>query len=163
MRSPLSIALACVALLAFPAARANDTRRIDIGRSIYVAQCAACHGARGEGQPQWQRLSAAGEMPAPPHDRSGHTWKHSDVMLYRIVADGWRDPFNKTDRLTMPPFGDTLSPAEIRDVLDYLKMRWTPQQREFQREESRKAPYPFPAAPPACGTSHANHTERNHR
>lgn len=87
-------------------------------------------------------------MPAPPHDRTGHTWKHSDAMLYRIVRDGWRDPFNKSPGLTMPGFGNDLSPAEIRAVLDALKTGWTPQQRAFQRKESRTAPYPPEARGP---------------
>ena len=117
-------------------------QRIDAGRRIYRAECAACHGARAEGQRGWEGRNGAGEKPAPPHDRSGHTWKHSDAMLYRIVANGWRDPFNKTQQLTMPAFGQSLTPQEIRDVLLYLKTLWTPQQRKFQREESRGAPFP---------------------
>lgn len=129
-------------LVAQAHAAAGPEQRLDAGRRLYQAQCAACHGTRGEGQPRWERLNAAGERPAPPHDRSGHTWKHSDAMLYRIVAEGWRDPFNKTPRLTMPAFGQTLQPADIRAILDYLKTLWTPQQRAFQREESRKAPFP---------------------
>lgn len=112
------------------------------GQRIYAAQCAACHGAMAEGQPAWDRPGPNGELPAPPHNREGHTWKHSDAMLYRIVHDGWRDPFNKTRTLTMPAFGQALKPAEIRLVLDYLKTLWTPEQRRFQREESRNAPYP---------------------
>lgn len=123
-------------------AAAKAEQRIEAGRRVYQAQCAACHGARGEGQPGGAGLNAAGERPAPPHDHSGHTWKHSDAMLYRIVAAGWRDPFNKTQRLTMPAFQQTLQPAQIRAVVDYLKTLWTPQQRAFQREESRKAPFP---------------------
>lgn len=128
-----------------PAIQAADPGRVEAGRRVYLAQCAQCHGARGEGQPQWDRPNAAGELPAPPHDRSGHTWKHSDAMLYRIIAEGWRDPFNKTQRLTMPAFAATLSPQEISEVADYLKTLWTPRQRAFQRDESRNAPYPPPA------------------
>lgn len=79
-------------------------------------------------------------MPPPPHGPQGHTWKHADAMLYRIISNGWRDPFNKTDRLTMPAFKDTLSPEEIRSVVTYLKTLWTPKQRRFQREESEGQP-----------------------
>ena len=137
--------LYCLVVLATAAASAHGNsgaQRIDAGRRIYAAQCATCHGARAQGQPTWDRPDAAGELPAPPHDRSGHTWKHSDAMLYRIVKDGWRDPYNKTQRLTMPGFGETLRPQEIRDVLAYLKTLWTPGQRSFQREESRRAAFP---------------------
>ena len=100
---------------------------------------------RGQAAPGWDRPDASGEMPAPPHGPEGHTWKHSDAMLYRIVAQGWRDPYNKTSRLTMPPFSGALTPGEIRDVIDYLKTLWTPEQRSFQQEESEHAPFP-PAA-----------------
>lgn len=75
-------------------------------------------------------------------------------MLYRIVRDGWRDPYNKSRTLTMPPFGATLKPAEIRDVLEYLKTLWTPKQRQFQREESRNAPYPPEARQSAPASTH---------
>ncbi|NUZ08463.1 c-type cytochrome [Piscinibacter koreensis] len=128
--------------------------RIEPGRRIYEAQCAACHGLRAEGQLAWERPNADGELPAPPHDRSGHTWKHSDAMLYRIVAKGWRDPFNKTQRLTMPAFEQTLTAQEIHDVIEYLKTQWTPKQRAFQREESRRAP--VPTTVPALTTERKN-------
>lgn len=76
----------------------------------------------------------------------GHTWKHSDAMLYRIVQHGWRDPFNKTDRLTMPAFKGQLSRKETIAVIAFLKTLWTPEQHRFQREESRRQPFP-PEAP----------------
>ena len=112
------------------------------GRQIYQSQCASCHGARGEGAPGWEQPDKLGELPGPPHDAQGHTWKHADGMLYRIVKQGWRDPFNKTQRLTMPAFGQALEPNEIRAVIEYLKTLWTNEQRRFQREESRRQPYP---------------------
>ena len=140
-----AIALFAIATLAHAAGTgspAPDRMRLDTGRAIYQQRCAACHGAQGEGAPHWQQRDANGEMPPPPHDAQGHTWKHSDAMLYRLVSNGWRDPFNKTDRPTMPAFKDTLSPNEIRAVITYLKTLWTPQQRRFQREESRHQPFP---------------------
>jgi mono/diheme cytochrome c family protein len=54
-----------------------------------------------------------------------------------MVSEGWRDPFNKTQRLTMPPFREQLSPQEIRDVVTYLKTLWTQEQRQFQWEETQ--------------------------
>jgi mono/diheme cytochrome c family protein len=142
-RPGLAAVLLIVAAHAHAHVAAQPQQRVAQGQRIYAAQCAACHGAHGEGQPGWESLDAAGERLAPPHDRTGHTWKHSDAMLYRIVAEGWRDPFNRTQRLTMPPFGQALPPDEIRAAIDYLKTLWTPRQRAFQREESRNAPYPF--------------------
>ncbi len=67
-------------------------------------------------------------------------------MLYRVVQHGWRDPFNKTQRLTMPAFQGQLSRRETIAVISYLKTLWTPEQRQFQKNESRRQPFP-PEAP----------------
>ncbi|TFH86267.1 cytochrome c [Billgrantia azerbaijanica] len=125
----------------------RDTSRLEEGESIYRQYCASCHGLEGEGMPNWERQNAQGELPAPPHGPEGHTWKHSDAMLYRIVAEGWRDPWNKTERLTMPAFKDILSPDEIRAVVNYLKTLWTPEQRRHQAVESEGAPFPEQGEP----------------
>lgn len=119
-----------------------DRALLQQGRVIYQRQCASCHGPQGEGAPNWQQRNAQGELPAPPHAPDGHTWKHSDAMLYRIVREGWRDPFNKTKEVTMPAFGEILSPQEMRAVITYIKTFWTPDQRRFQWEESRNQPFP---------------------
>jgi len=148
--APLSRSLLLPALLASTVAAAGgeppagplDGERVAEGRRIYQQQCASCHGARGEGMPDWEQPNALGELPAPPHDATGHTWKHADAMLYRMIRDGWRDPWNETERLTMPAFGDVLTPQEIGAVITYLKTLWTSEQRRFQREESRDAPLP---------------------
>ncbi|MEO5765417.1 MAG: cytochrome c [Casimicrobiaceae bacterium] len=123
-----------------------DTTRVSAGLAIYRQSCASCHGARGEGAAEWQQPDSQGELPAPPHDAEGHTWKHSDAMLYRVVQRGWRDPFNRTERLTMPAYAGQLSRAQTIAVVAYLKSLWTPEQRQFQQEESRLHPFP-PEAP----------------
>jgi mono/diheme cytochrome c family protein len=122
-----------------------DPALVKAGRAIYRHSCASCHGARGEGAAAWEIPDQLGELPAPPHDAKGHTWRHSDAMLYRVVQEGWRDEFNKTDRLTMPAFKGQLSRKETIAVIAYLKTLWTPKQRQFQREESRREPFPAEA------------------
>lgn len=154
IRIGVSVGLLGVAMLAHTAEvrpSSSDKQQIDTGRLIYQQQCAACHGAQGEGKPGWQQRDAQGELPPPPHGPEGHTWKHADGMLYRIIRDGWRDPFNKTKRLTMPAYRETLSPGEIRAVITYLKTLWTPAQRRIQREESRRQPFPPEARQPGRG------------
>ncbi len=74
----------------------------------------------------------------PPHGPEGHTWRHADTMLYRMISQGWRDPFNKTSRLTMPVFKGVLTQKEIGAVIAYVKTLWTPEQRRFQSEETKK-------------------------
>src|SRR6266849_3405698 len=119
-----------------------DLESVKSGRAIYGQYCASCHGANAQGAPGWQERNEHGELPAPPHNAEGHTWRHSDAMLYEMVSKGWRDPFNKTKRLTMPAFGEALSRQQIIAVITYLKTLWTPDQRRFQAEESQERPFP---------------------
>lgn len=122
-----------------------DPAQVKAGRAVYQQNCASCHGGNGKGAPNWQQPNDLGEMPPPPHGPAGHTWKHADGMLYQIIREGWRDPFNKTRRLTMPAFKETLSPQQTRAVITYLKTLWTPEQRRFQWEESQHHPFPTEA------------------
>lgn len=115
----------------------NVPTEVAEGRQIYDQYCAACHGGQGEGAADWKQPDEKGEMPPPPHDETGHTWRHSDAMLFKMIAEGWRHPFNKSDRLTMPAFGESLTDREIRAVIDYLKTLWTDEQREYQKTESQ--------------------------
>src|SRR5258708_3666972 len=95
-------------------ARAGDEApSLDPGRAIYQQYCASCHGADAQGASHWQERDEHGELPAPPHDAEGHTWRHSDADLYQMVNKGWRDPSNNTTRHTMPASGDLLSPNHL--------------------------------------------------
>lgn len=109
------------------------------GQSLYATYCASCHGVKLEGQPNWMQRNANGRLPAPPHDVSGHTWHHSDAQLLTIVREGLAKiaPGYETD---MPAFGDRLSDAEIRAILDYIKNTWPERQREFQQQRSLTPP-----------------------
>ena len=140
--SHLSIALASMLALTSHAGEAvlSSVDPVEEGRRIYQQYCATCHGSEAEGAPDWQKPDERGELPAPPHGPDGHTWRHSDAMLRDMITHGWRDPFNATQRLTMPPFESLLSPREIDAVISYLKTLWTPEQRQFQERESRVRP-----------------------
>lgn len=125
-----------------PQAPPLDAALVSTGAAVYAQYCASCHGTAGQAAPGWQQPNAAGELPPPPHDETGHTWRHADGALYGIVMEGWRDPFNRTDRLTMPPFAGVLSPQDARAVLTYLKTLWTEDQMRFQVEQSLINPFP---------------------
>jgi mono/diheme cytochrome c family protein len=105
------------------------------GQQIYAKNCASCHGANLEGQPDWKRRLENGRMPAPPHDDTGHTWHHSDRNLFIVTRGGVQAvvPRYESD---MPAFGDILTDDEIADVLAYIKSTWPERQREFQAEVS---------------------------
>src|SRR5690606_26585450 len=103
------------------------------GQAIYAANCAACHGAKREGQPDWKRRLANGRMPAPPHDATGHTWHHADRQIFTITKLGLGAvvPGYESD---MPAFEGTLTDAEIAAVLSFIKSTWPERERGFQGE-----------------------------
>jgi len=105
--------------------RPDDARLVALGRQVYVAQCAACHGQRLEGQPNWRERGADGRLPAPPHDASGHTWHHPDAMLFRITKVGVAKAANLKDYVTaMPAYEGVLTDEEIVAVLSWIKAQW---------------------------------------
>jgi len=123
-----------------------DLGQVSRGREVFVQHCASCHGSDAQGAPDWQQPDARGDLPAPPHDDTGHTWRHSDAQLSEIIRGGLRDQFNKTPELTMPPFPtDQLSDQQIRDVTAYFKSLWSPEHRQFQEEQNRRPPIPMPS------------------
>lgn len=110
--------------------RPEDARLLALGQKVYAAQCAACHGQRLEGQPNWRERGADGRLPAPPHDASGHTWHHPDEVLFRITKHGVVKAANlKNYESAMPAFEDRLSDEEIVAVLSWIKSTWPPEIR----------------------------------
>lgn len=107
------------------------------GRQVYVDQCASCHGAGLEGQPDWKSPLPSGRLPAPPHDASGHTWHHPDDVLFRIVTEGTAAIVGGGYESDMVGFGDVLSDAEIRAVLGYIKSTWPERERSYQESVSQ--------------------------
>lgn len=110
---------------------------ISQGRQIYADQCAACHGADLEGQPDWRSPLPSGRLPAPPHDASGHTWHHPDDVLFRIVKEGTAAIVGGGYESDMPGFADVLSDPEIRAVLGYIKSTWPERERSHQERVSQ--------------------------
>jgi mono/diheme cytochrome c family protein len=108
-----------------PRANPRDGAKVALGARVYAQHCAVCHGAKLEGQPNWRRPLANGRMPAPPHGESGHTWHHTDALLFGITKNGiapYASPGYESD---MPAFGGKLSDDEIWAVLAFIKSRWT--------------------------------------
>ena len=98
---------------------------VALGETVYAENCAACHGADLEGEPNWQRRKADGRLPAPPHDETGHTWHHPDELLVRLTKYGLPKMINGQPYETdMPAFEEVLSDEEIIASLSYVKSRW---------------------------------------
>lgn len=103
----------------------GDPKVIAEGRTIYASECASCHGAKLEGQPDWQVRKPDGKLPAPPHDQTGHTWHHPDPALFALTKYGPArvigDPAYRSD---MPGYDEVLSDDQIIAVLSYIKSTW---------------------------------------
>ena len=97
---------------------------VERGQSIYIQNCASCHGVKLEGQKDWMSRLTDGLMPAPPHDETGHTWHHSDKYLFMITKYGIEDIIGQNYLNNMPAYKDILSDKEIISVLSYIKSTW---------------------------------------
>lgn len=135
------VAVAGIALLAITFAggkaqrsgllRPGDAAIVARGEAIYANQCAACHGANLEGEPDWQSPKADGAMPAPPHDETGHTWHHPDRLLFDITKYGIAKVANLEDYTSaMPVYEESLSDDDIVAVLSFIKSTWPDEMRE---------------------------------
>jgi mono/diheme cytochrome c family protein len=86
------------------------------GSTIYKDHCAACHGPQGEG--------AAGAYPALAGARQ--LTMASSTNVVRVIVDGGFAPTTHGNPRPygMPPFGQSLSNAEIADVATFVRNAW---------------------------------------
>lgn len=132
----------------YPPVPTSDAAQIKLGQQVYQATCAVCHGANAEGALNWLTPDATGNFPPPPHDDNGHTWHHSDRVLYEMIRDGMSDPLRPNSPVRMPSFGNRLSDAEIRAIIVYFQSLWSPEHREYQWEQTVDDFLPTPTPSP---------------
>ena len=118
------------------------------GQIVYAQNCASCHGDNAEGAPNWATPGPDGLYPPPPHDNTGHTWHHSDRVLYDSIRNGMNDPLRPGSPLRMPAFGGKLSDADIRAVVEYFKSLWSDENRQWQWEQTLNDFAPTPTLSP---------------
>jgi mono/diheme cytochrome c family protein len=117
----------------------TNAELVALGRQVYASQCAACHGAKLEGQPNWRSRNADGRLPAPPHDASGHTWHHDDNSLFQLTKFGLAALVGQPVETNMPIYEGTLSDEKIWAALAYIKSRWSEKIRQRQADISGRA------------------------
>lgn len=118
----------------------NNPKLAERGKVVYAEQCASCHGANLEGEPNWRRRKPNGQLPAPPHDASGHTWHHSDIQLFDMVKNGTVATLPPGYPTEMPAYRDKLSDTDIWAVLSYIESTWPADIRAKQRRMSGGRP-----------------------
>ena len=113
----------------------SNPQVVATGQAVYADNCASCHGAELEGQPNWRSLGSDGRLPAPPHDKTGHTWHHDGDTLFRLTKHGTGALVGDPDyESNMPIYEDVLSDDEIIAVLSYIKSTWPREIRDRHDE-----------------------------
>jgi len=131
----------------------TNMMQIRIGAELYAENCAACHGGALEGAEDWQDNNEDGTYKPPPHDDSGHTWHHSDKVLFEYTKLGGEELFKDFPDIisAMPSFGSTLSDEEIWSVLAFIKASWSEEMRASQAMASQYDPLPDEYRPGETG------------
>lgn len=132
MKNTIRLAAVLLATTVSPVSAESDLR---MGERLYQENCASCHGANLEGQPDWRTRLPNGRLPAPPHDATGHTWHHTDRVLLDIVKRGTAAIVGNGYESDMPGFEELLTDEEIAAIIDYIKSTWPDRNRASQ--ESR--------------------------
>jgi len=104
--------------------RPDDLKLVALGKKVYDANCAACHGAKLQGEANWRERGPDGLLPAPPHDETGHTWHHPDALLFALTKYGPAAMAGGNYKSAMPAYEGMLSDEEIIASLSYIKSRW---------------------------------------
>ena len=112
----------------------DDPATVSLGEQVYAEHCASCHGENLEGQENWRTPDDEGLLPAPPHDETGHTWHHSEKLLFNLTKYGLAKVAGLADHQTnMPVYEDVLTDEEIIAVLSFIKSSWP---RDLQRRHT---------------------------
>lgn len=93
---------------------AADRFALDEGGRLYARYCSPCHGESGRGD---GRFYASSLSPAPP-DFTDPAFLRSDQRLREAIASGSHG-VGRSD--LCPPWGHTLSSADLDDVASYIR------------------------------------------
>ena len=92
-----------------------------LGKELYQANCAFCHGDKLQGQPLWDKTYIEGKRPAPPLNASGNIALLSNRELFEITKYGGQ-PFAPPHYINeMPAFEMLLKDSQIWAILAFLR------------------------------------------
>ncbi len=102
-----------------PFTRAIDKSLVERGRTVYLTNCAQCHGKEGEGDTHWRHRGSDGKFPPPPLDGSGHAWHHPLADLREMILEG-----SRPGEGNMPGWKGKLSDDDIGAVIAWFQSLW---------------------------------------
>lgn len=116
----------------------TENRDLNNGADLYIDNCATCHGANLEGQPDWRSPGPDGVLPAPPHDETGHTWHHDSQLLFDYTWLGGAEALAARGitgfKSGMPGFRGTLREEDVLDILAWIRSTWPERIQEIHAE-----------------------------
>lgn len=115
------------------AADRHNSAQTSLGKSLYRANCAFCHGDKLEGQSGWEKAYPRGSRPALPLNGDGTIVRLSDHDLFDVTKYGGQSFSPAEYKNNMPGFEVQLSDADIWAILAYVKSVWTEEVVEKQR------------------------------
>jgi mono/diheme cytochrome c family protein len=95
---------------------AESSLLMSLGKAVYDAQCASCHGSQGQGKPPHYPVLAGNQS----------IQMTSAVNAIRMVLNGGYPPGTAGNPMPygMPPFAVSLSDNEIAAVVTYIRTSW---------------------------------------
>jgi mono/diheme cytochrome c family protein len=113
----------------------QDQSVVTLGEMLYQNHCARCHGRNLEGQVNWHKRDQDGYLPAPPHDETGHTWHHADMLLFEMTKYGIKALAGGDYKTKMPIYEGLLSDDDIVAILSYIKSQWPDKVMRIHNEQ----------------------------
>ena len=117
------------------------------GQTVFAANCAACHGAGGEGNGP----VSAGLRIKPADLTAGHLWDHKDGELFWWIGHGIENP---EGGVAMPGFAATLTEDDRWAAIDFV--RTLNAGASLQLSGSWSHPVPAPDLPIVCNNGSAD-------
>lgn len=91
-----------------PAAPAPSVDAMATARANFAKNCEGCHGPTGEGG----LVKVEDKQIKVPSLKADHAKKHSDDEILKLITNGEEE---------MPAFKDKMTPAEIQDMLKFVR------------------------------------------
>ncbi|MHB1331927.1 MAG: c-type cytochrome [Sulfuriferula sp.] len=99
--------------------RVTDPAQLKRGAALFQQNCAVCHGAMAQGNPDWRRVGADGKALPPPLDGTGHAWHHPTSGLRLVIKYG-----SPGGAGNMPAWKDKLTDPQIDDIIAWFQSLW---------------------------------------
>ena len=100
--------------------RGLDPQLVEQGKSLFLENCAVCHGDNAEGTVEnWHQRDADGKLPPPPLNGTAHTWHHPVGGLVHTIKNGTIGIGG-----SMPAWEGTLTDDQILSIIMWLTTLW---------------------------------------